>query len=308
MMSNWTNDNIPDQTGKIAIVTGANSGIGFETAKALAEKRATVIMACRNPDKAQAAMAEIKKSVPEAKLEFIPLDLSDLASIKAFARTFQEDHDRLDMLINNAGIMMPPYSKTKDGFEVQFGANHLGHFALTGLLMPTLRKTKGARVVNVSSVAHRMGTGTINFEDLHAEKGYNPMRSYAQSKLANLLFTRQLNSYFQTENITALSTSAHPGWTATNLQAHSPLSRILNPLFSQTPPVGALPTLYAATTDREANDYAGPGGWQEMRGYPKLVDMSHSARDNALATRLWDVSEKLTGVNYPAKVSGTVIA
>lgn len=300
-MSSWTANNIPDQTGKIAIVTGANSGIGFETAKALAAKNATVIMACRNSDKAEAAMAEIKKIIHEAKLEFIQLDLCDLASVKAFVTAFQDRHHMLDLLINNAGIMMPPYSKTKDGFEVQFGANHLGHFALTGLLMPIIQATKGTRVVNVSSGAHRMGTGTINFDDLNAEKGYSPMRSYAQSKLANLLFTRQLNTYFQSENIKALVTSAHPGWTATNLQAYSLPFRMLNPLFAQTPPMGALPTLYAATTERKANDYAGPGGWQEMRGYPKLVEMSNSAKDAALAKHLWDVSEKLTGVQYDSQ-------
>ncbi len=298
MNSQWTKENIPDQTGKIAIVTGANSGIGFETAKALAAKNATVIMACRNPSKAQAAITDIKKAVPNAKLEFIELDLADLASVKAFSHSFKEKYARLDMLINNAGIMMPPYTKTKDGFEVQFGANHLGHFALTGQVMDVISASKGARVVNVSSGAHRMGTNSIKFDDLNAEKEYKPMAVYAQSKLANLLFSRQLNSYFQTQGIDAIATSAHPGWTGTNLQQHSFLFKMFNPLFAQKPPMGALPTLFAATESLKPNDYAGPSGFQEMRGYPKLVDMSDAAKDDALAKRLWKVSEELTSISY----------
>lgn len=298
MSSQWTEENIPKLTGKVAIVTGANSGIGFETAKALAKKDATIIMACRNPSKAQAAITDIKKAVPHAKLEFIELDLADLASVKAFTKSFKENHDRLDMLINNAGIMMPPYTKTKDGFEVQFGANHLGHFALTGQLIDVISVSKGARVVNVSSGAHRMGTNSINFDDLNAEKEYKPMAVYAQSKLANLLFSRQLNRYFQTQGIDAVATSAHPGWTGTNLQEHSFLFKMLNPLFAQKPAMGALPTLYAATEKLSANDYVGPSGFQEMRGYPELVGMSDAAKDDALAKRLWDVSEELTAVTY----------
>ncbi len=194
--------------------------------------------------------------------------------------------------------MMPPYTRTKDGFEVQFGANHLGHFALTGLLTDVIARTDRARVVTVSSAAHRMGTGTINFDDLNAEKRYQPQTSYAQSKLANLLFTRGLNRYFGEAGIDAVATSAHPGWTATNLQVHSRLFSRLNPFFAQQPPMGALPTLYAATEDLEANAYAGPGGLQEVRGYPKLVGMADAARDDDLAQRLWDVSEQLTGVIY----------
>lgn len=296
----WTAENIPNQTGKVAIVTGANSGIGFETAKALAAKGATIIMACRNASKAQAAITDIKKDVKDAKLELIQLDLADLESVKAFAVNFKAKYDQLDILINNAGIMMPPYTKTKDGFEVQFGANHLGHFALTAELMDVIRKTNAARVVNVSSSAHRMGTNTINFDDLNAEKEYKPATSYAQSKLANLLFTRQLNMYFQAANTDAMASSAHPGWTSTNLQEYSRMFKMLNPFFSQKPPMGALPTLYAAVADLKANDYAGPSGFMEMRGSPKLVDMSDAAKDDALAKRLWDVSEELTGISYEA--------
>lgn len=298
MSKNWTQQDIPDLTEKISIVTGSNSGIGFETAKALAAKGSTVILACRNMAKATKAANEICKEVKNVKLEIIQLDLADLSSVKTFAISFKTKYNRLDILINNAGIMVPPYTKTTDGFEVQFGANHLGHFALTGLLIDVIKKTPKARVVNVSSGAHRMGTGTINFDDLNAENAYKPIASYAQSKLANLLFTRQLNQRFKTAGIDAIATSAHPGWTATNLQVHSRIFSLLNPFFSQKPPMGALPSLFAATADLKANDYAGPSGWQEMRGTPKLVDMSDSAKDTALAKRLWDVSEKLTGISY----------
>ena len=298
MSIKWSQKDIPDLTGKVIIVTGANSGIGFETAKALAAKGATVVMACRNLDKARAAVTSIQNDVKDAKLDIIQLDLADLASVKAFADSFQAKYDKLDILINNAGVMIPPYTKTKDGFEVQFGANHLGHFALTAHLINTIRTTPNARVVNVSSAAHRMGTGTINFDDLHSEKEYKAMPAYAQSKLANLLFTRQLNHFFGNSGIDAIATSAHPGWTATNLQVNAGFFKLLNPIFAQKMPMGALPTLYAAVENLEANAYAGPSGWQEMRGYPKLVDMTDSAKDDALAKQLWDVSSKLTGVTY----------
>jgi len=296
MSQKWSQKDIPDLSGKVAIVTGANSGIGYETAKALAAKGATVVMACRNLDKAQSAITNIQSNVTDAHLEIIQLDLADLASVKAFATSFKEKHNRLDLLINNAGIMIPPYTKTKDGFEVQFGANHLGHFVLTAQLIDVIAQTTGARVVNVSSVAHR--SGVINFDDLNSEQGYKPWKSYSQSKLANLLFTRHLNNYFQTKNINAISTSAHPGWTATNLQEHAGVFKNLNPIFAQKPHMGALPTLFAAVTDRQANDYAGPSGFMGMKGYPKLVDMIDSAKDDALAKRLWGVSEELTGVQY----------
>ena len=298
MSQKWSQDNIPDLSGKTTIVTGANSGIGYETAKALATKNATVIMACRNADKANQAIIDIKQDVANASLDFIQLDLADLTSVKAFTDNFQAKYDKLDILINNAGVMIPPYTKTKDGFEVQFGANHLGHFALTGQLINTIRTTPNARVVNVSSTAHRMGTGTINFDDLHSEKEYKAMPAYAQSKLANLLFTRQLNHFFGNSGIDAIATSAHPGWTATNLLVNAGFFKLLNPIFAQKMPMGALPTLYAAVENLEANAYAGPSGWQEMRGYPKLVDMTDSAKDDALAKQLWDVSTELTGVIY----------
>lgn len=294
---NWTTDQIPTQENNIAIVTGANSGIGFETAKALAAKGATVILACRNLEKANQAVENIRKVIPNANLEIIQLDLSDLASVKSFSDTFKSKYARLDLLINNAGIMTPPFSKTKDGFESQFGSNHLGHFALTNRLLEPLRATPKARVVNVSSSAHKMAKGTIDFENLNAEKGYVPWSAYAQSKLANLLFTLELNQYFKLNKIDAISSAAHPGWTVTGLQKG--FMNFISQLLGQQTAMGALPTLYAATSgDTQANDYIGPEGMMEMRGYPKKVVTSAAAQDTTLARKLWQVSEQLTGIRY----------
>lgn len=297
MASKWTAKDIPSEEGRVAVVTGANSGIGLTTATALAAKGATVVMACRDLQKATAAAAAIRQEVPEAKLTVMHLDLADLASVRAFAETFSHTFDRLDLLINNAGVMVPPLTKTKDGFEMQFGANHLGHFALTGLLLDRIQAAPGARVVNVSSSAHRMGR--IDFGNLHAEKNYRAWSAYAQSKLANLLFTRQLNRFFADTGMGALAASSHPGWTETNLQAHSSPMRFLNRFFAQTPAMGALPSLYAATAPGvEPNDFYGPDGFQEMRGGPKKVSAIKTAEDDALAEKLWRVSERLTGVRY----------
>lgn len=260
MSSKWTTANIPDQSGKVAIGTGANSGIGYETAKALAAKGATVIMACRNLEKAHAAADKIKRDVPGAKLDIIQLDLADLAAVREFAAQFQARYDQLNLLINNAGIMFPPFTETKDGFEVQFGANHLGHFALTGLLLDTLLVTSGARVVNVSSMAHRMGK--IDFDNLNAEKGYNPSAAYAQSKLANLLFSLELNRQFEAHGLDLMAVSAHPGWTATNLQRG--LMATATRIVGQSAPMGALPTLRAATDPNvRPNEYYDlPASWK----------------------------------------------
>lgn len=295
MSSKWTTANIPDQSGKVAIVTGANSGIGYETAKALAAKGATVIMACRNLEKAHAAADKIKRDVPGAKLDIIQLDLADLAAVREFAAQFQARYDQLNLLINNAGIMFPPFTETKDGFEVQFGANHLGHFALTGLLLDTLLVTSGARVVNVSSMAHRMGK--IDFDNLNAEKGYNPSAAYAQSKLANLLFSLELNRQFEAHGLDLMAVSAHPGWTATNLQRG--LMATATRIVGQSAPMGALPTLRAATDPNvRPNEYYGPARFVEVRGYPKKVGTIAAAQDVALAQKLWHVSEEMTGVRY----------
>ena len=297
MKDRWTTEDIPDLTGKNVIVTGANSGIGYETAKALAKKGATVVMACRNLDKANAAAASIRKDVENPKLEIMRLDLADLNSVREFADAFKAQYVTLDLLINNAGVMIPPYTRTADGFELQFGANHLGHFALTGFLMETILATPGARVVTVSSIAHRMGTGTINFDNLNAEMDYSASGAYAQSKLANLLFTLELNRRFKEIGASAIAAAAHPGWTVTGLQRG--FFHGLSWVIGQRPPMGALPTLRAAIDpDVKPNDYFGPGGWRKMRGYPEKASSSQSALDPELARSLWDVSEELTGVSY----------
>jgi NAD(P)-dependent dehydrogenase (short-subunit alcohol dehydrogenase family) len=297
MTTNWTTENIPDLTGKIAIVTGANSGIGYETARALAYKGASVVLACRNLDKGEAATRQIVQAHPGAQAELLPLDLSDLASIRRFASEFADHYDRLDLLINNAGIMAIPFGKTADGFELQFGTNHLGHFALTGLLLQLILHTPRARIITVSSGAHRFGE--IDFDNLNGEKGYDRGRAYAQSKLANLLFTYELQRRFDGAGVAALAAAAHPGWTETNLQAHWRMVRVLNPLIAQRPEMGALPTLYAATaSDVQGGDYYGPNGWQELRGYPTRVRSSARSYDAAVAARLWAVSEELTGVRF----------
>lgn len=296
---NWTTEQIPSQKNRIVIVTGANSGIGYETAKALAAKGATVVMACRNLDKANEAAAKIRKTVSDADLDIIPLDLADLSSVRKFATLFNAKYSKLDLLINNAGVMVPPLTKTKDGFELQFGANHLGHFALTNLLLEKIMATPKARIVNVSSGVHHQGK--LDFENLNAEKGYAAWGAYAQSKLANLLFTLELNQRLAALNSDAIATAAHPGWTLTGLQ--NGVALWASRLLGQQAPMGALPTLYAATSaDMKANDYAGPGGFQEMRGYPKKVDRSAAAKDPSVARRLWQVSEELTGMAITAQI------
>ena len=256
------------------------------------------------PAKSRLRRRQHRAQFPGAQLTVIQLDLADLESVHTFAESFGREFEKLNLLINNAGVMAPPFSKTKDGFELQFGANHLGHFALTGLLMPQIRKTLGARVVSVSSTGHRMGK--LEFDNLQAEKGYKPWAAYGQSKLANLLFMRQLNVYFAQEKIDALAAAAHPGYTATNLSSHLSVLTFLNRFLAQNSEMGALPTLYAATApDVQANDYYGPDRFQEQRGYPKKVGMTQDAQNTALAERLWRVSEELTGVRYPSKIAVT---
>ncbi len=296
---NWTAKDIPDQSGKMAIVTGANVGLGLETARALAAKGATVILACRNLEKANAAKVDIQKSTPNAKLEVIQLDLADLTSVRQFASGFSSKFEHLHILVNNAGVMAPPLTKTKDGFEVQFGANHLGHFALTGLLLEKLIQTPGARVVVVSSAVER--GANIDFENLNAEKSYVPFAAYGQSKLSNLLFCYELGRRFENAGTNAMSVAAHPGWTASNLQQNAPQFKFLNPILAQTPTWGALPSLYAATAGNVKNgEYFGPNGFLEMRGSPKRVKSTPRSHDLELAKKLWDVSERLTGVAFTA--------
>lgn len=292
----WTAENIPDQGGRIAIVTGANSGIGYETARALAGKGATVILACRNEEKGKTAAHQILSEEPSGAAEFIALDLADLESVHRFAETYAGKHDRLDLLINNAGVMQIPQRRTTpQGFEMQFATNHLGHFALTGLLMDLILCAPASRVVMVSSSVHR--GGTINFDDLQSQQSYSPTGAYMQSKLANLLFTYELARRLQAAGADTIAAASHPGWTATNLQQHSRLVQMFNPLVAQPPAMGTLPTLYAATSENVANgDYYGPGGFLEVRGYPKKVQSNGRSHDQAVAGRLWDVSEELTGV------------
>ncbi|MGD8414027.1 MAG: oxidoreductase [Candidatus Latescibacterota bacterium] len=297
-MSKWTCDDIPDQSGRNVIVTGANTGIGFETARALALKGAQVTLACRSHEKGEEAVDRIRKESADAAVSLEQLDLSDLRNVEAFAARFKDRHERLDLLILNAGIMVPPESKTAQGYELQFGVNHLGHFALTGALLPLLLATEGSRVVVVSSTA--AARGVMNFDDLQFERrGYAAWQAYAQSKLANQLFTLELQRRLRSAGSSVVVTAAHPGWTATDLQRTTRLARTLNHFVAMKPPQGALPTLRAAT-DPEANggDYFGPNGFLQMRGYPKRIDMVKRAHDPADAARLWEVSEDLSGVRF----------
>lgn len=302
----WIDHNLPNLNGKIAIVTGANSGLGYETSRFLAQKGARVIMTCRNTAKGEAAKQAILATLPQAQLTVQALDLASLASVRQFATAFCANYDQLDILCNNAGVMMLPYQTTADGFEMQFGTNHLGHFALTGLLLKPLFRAPQARVVNVSSMAHH--SGKINFEDLQGQKSYDRWGAYAQSKLANLLFTYELQRRFAQTAIGPISLAAHPGYSATNLFATGGLDRsvflvqgvaLVNRFMAQTPAMGALPTLYAAAMPQaQGGDYYGPGGFMEMWGYPKKVASNAASHEVAVAKRLWEVSVELTGVDY----------
>jgi NAD(P)-dependent dehydrogenase (short-subunit alcohol dehydrogenase family) len=291
----WTADQIPDQSGRTAVVTGANSGLGLVTAHELARAGARVVIGCRNTEKGEAAKSEMKGAV-----EVEALDLGSLESVRAFADRFQGG---LDLLINNAGVMAPPRSETADGFELQIGTNHLGHFALTGLLIGAMDGRDDARVVTVTSTAHRMGR--IAFDDLQSESGYSRWRAYGQSKLANLLFALELDRRLRAAGSRIRSLAAHPGYAATNLQTSAPpfldamVMRVTNLLFAQNVDMGALPQLYAATyPGLEGGSFIGPEGFREQRGHPKPVTPSRDARDEEVARRLWEVSEELTGVRY----------
>lgn len=303
----WTIDNMPELDGKVAVVTGANSGIGFETARGLARKGAHVVLTSRDQAKGEHAMRTLRAELPQSSLELMLLDLAELSSVRDFAGAYVAGHERLDMLINNAGVMAIPYRETADGFEMQLGTNHLGHFALTGLLLETLLGTPEARVVTVSSGLHRMGR--IDLDDLHGQDGYSKRGAYAQSKLANLLFAFELQRRLEAAGADTISVAAHPGYASTNLQLAGPqmensrfqerLSAALNSLVAQSAEMGALPTLYAATaSDVQGGDYIGPNGLMEMRGYPEKVQAKATAHDADVALQLWQVSEELTGVRY----------
>lgn len=307
MSNQWNEKNIPDQQGKTVIVTGGNSGIGYEAALALARKNAHVILTARDLTKGDRAADEIRKKYPQSKVMVAVLDLADLKSVHAFAETFLAQYKNLDILINNAGVMAIPYRKTADGFEMQFGTNHLGHFALTGLLLPALKATPSARVVTVSSFVHT--SGDIHFDDLLWERSYDRWAAYAQSKLANLLFAYELQRRFAVSKINAISVGCHPGYAATNLQAVGPqmdgsvisylFTQAGNFFFAQSQRMGVLPTLFAAIAS-EVNgcDYIGPGSLGGTRGYPVKVKSTTRSYDESLAKRLWKTSEELTGVKY----------
>lgn len=297
-MKKWNTNNIPDQTGRVLIITGATSGLGKEATRVFAEKNATVIMAVRNTAKGEEVAAEFKKAMPNAKIKVRKLDLGSLASAKSFSEGIIAGYNHLDILINNAGVMTCPFSKTEDGFEIQMGTNHLGHFALTGLLMPLLKSTKGSRIVATSSIAHRQGN--IDFEDINwEERKYNTTKAYGDSKIANLYFAYELARKLKDDPNAPVVTSAHPGWTSTELQRHSLMFRILNPLFSQNVENGVLPTLRAATDENaKAGDYFGPSGFQELKGAPIIVKSNEISYNKVNAKRLWDLSEKLTGIKF----------
>jgi NAD(P)-dependent dehydrogenase (short-subunit alcohol dehydrogenase family) len=305
----WRLEYAADQSGRVAIVTGGNSGIGFEAGKVLAKLNARVILAVRNKTKGAHAVDEILMHHPRATVEARLLDLADLASIRQFAQTFQRDYDRLDLLINNAGVMAIPRRETADGFEMQFGTNHLGHFALTGLLLPSLLATPGSRVVTVSSAMHERGE--IRFADLMGEKNYGKQSAYSQSKLANLLFAYELQRRLQDVPAQTISLASHPGYAATNLQFAGPemegssgmktVMKFANTVFAQSAEMGALPLLYAALSpDVQGGEYIGPSGFMGMRGYPAKTKSCQASHDLQSASRLWQVSEELTGVEFLA--------
>jgi NAD(P)-dependent dehydrogenase (short-subunit alcohol dehydrogenase family) len=298
MSARWTTDDVPGQQGRLAVVTGANTGLGFETAQALAARGASVVLAVRNVEKGKQAADRIAAGAPGATVTVQELDLSSLDSVRAAAAELRAGHPRIDLLICNAGVMYPPKQTTKDGFELQFGTNHLGHFALTGLLLEQLLPVPGSRVVTVSSVGHRM-QARINFDDLQWERSYSRVRAYGQSKLANLMFTYELERRLSGAG-TTIAVAAHPGFAATELMRHTPVAAVVTPLFSQDAAMGALPVLRAATDPSVlGGQYYGPGGFLGLRGYPKLAASSRRSHDEAVQRRLWAVSEELTGVTFP---------
>jgi NAD(P)-dependent dehydrogenase (short-subunit alcohol dehydrogenase family) len=307
-MTKWTAADIPDQTGRTAVITGANTGLGYETAAALAGRGARVVLAVRNLEKGKQAVARITAATPGAEVELQELDLTSLESVRAAAARLRSGHDRIDLLINNAGVMYTPRSTTKDGFELQFGTNHLGHFAFTGLLLDRLLPV-ASRVVTVSSIGHRI-RAAIHFDDLQWERRYSRVGAYGQSKLANLLFTYELQRRLAPHG-TTIAVAAHPGGSNTELMRNLPRpiaaasSLLVEPLM-QGADLGALPTLRAATDPGVlGGQYFGPDGFQEIRGYPKVVASSAQSHDVELQRRLWAVSEELTGVVYPVSSLGS---
>ncbi|RJL26538.1 oxidoreductase [Bailinhaonella thermotolerans] len=306
-MARWTAADMPGLGGRVAVVTGANAGLGLIVARELAGHGARTLLACRDVGKGEAAAERIRRDRPGAAVEVARLDLADLGSVREFAADVLARGEGLDLLVNNAGVMALPYRRTADGFEMQFGTNHLGHFALTGLLLPALLARPGSRVVTVSSGMHR--AGRIDFDDLQSERRYRKWAAYGQSKLANLLFAFELDRRARAAGTGLKSVAAHPGYAATNLQTAGPrmagsrlmerASALANVLVAQSAEGGALPLLYAATVPGlPSGAYVGPDGPFESRGYPRIVRTSRAARDEQVASRLWEVSARLTGVTY----------
>lgn len=303
--STWTKDQIPGLEGKVVVVTGANTGIGFEAAMEFSRKGAETILACRNEKKALKASEKIKRQVPEALVRYFHLDLGDLSSVKKFAENIRKHYSQLDILLNNAGVILYPYRITKDGFESQMGINHLGHFALTGLLIDLIAKTKGTRIVNVSSLGYRRGK--MDFENFLFDGGkdFSRIKAYSRSKLANLLFTFELDRKFKKANLNALSVAAHPGFSYTDLgrwRFFRTLYYVFFPiikLVTQSPNMGALPSVRAAVDPEvKGGEYFGPGGRKERKGFPVRVQSNGASHNEEDAKQLWTISENLTGIKY----------
>ena len=308
-MRKWTSNDIPDLHGHIALVTGANSGLGLETMGALAAKGAHVVMACRNLEKGRKALEEVAASTPHASLEVVQLDLASLASVREFAATFQRTHEHLNILFNNAGVMAIPRVESQDGFEMQFAVNYLAHFALTGLLLPTLLATPHSRIVTLSSVARR--SGKLNFDDLNRTQSYSRWDAYGQSKKADLLFAFELQRRLVAAGEKTISIAAHPGLASTNLQTTSASTsnariesiayRLFMPIFAQSQSMGALPELYAGTApDVHGGELIGPAGFGGLRGYPRVETKAQQEYTLSTAIRLWETSVELTSVDYTA--------
>ena len=302
-MAEFNLNEVPSQKGRIAVVTGANIGLGYETTLGFIQKGMKVIMASRNLEKAQDAKTRLLEEVPDADLEIMQIDLSSLDSVRTFAKNYLDKYDKLDILVNNAGVMIPPYTKTEDGFELQFGVNHLGHFLLTGLLFETIVKTPNSRIVSLSSNAHK--GGKLNFDDLQSEKKYAKMAAYNQSKLACLMFAYELDRRLRKAQKSTLSVAAHPGASDTNLGQYIPqyFAKILKPLLYltilQSAKAGTEPTLYAALGESvEGGDYFGPSGFAELKGRAKKVSSTKRSHNKENAAKLWAVSEELTGFKF----------
>ena len=293
----WDESKIPDLTGRNIIVTGANSGIGFEAARAMAARGASVVMACRNIEKSAGAFEKVRKESPGDNVDLMRLDLADLSSVREFAGEAREKYPRIDILVNNAGIMVPPYGRTIDGFELQIGTNHLGHFLLTGLLMENIVATPGSRVVTVTSIAH-FG-GRINFDDINSESGYRRMGAYRQSKLANLLFSYELDRRLKEKDKETISVAVHPGVSSTSLFKIPAWLESIKEALLMSASKGALPTLMGATEPSlKGGEYIGPAGVRQSMGFPAILSSSERSHDKQLALRLWELSEEMTSFRF----------